>query len=54
MDRLELLVEALVRTLESKGVLDLDAVKAEIKNLDLADGALDGRMGTGILRRYEE
>ena len=43
---LELVVEGLVSTLEAKGVLNLEALKAVITSIDLADGTLDKKMST--------
>jgi hypothetical protein len=45
LDRLELLVQALFTHLERHGQLDRAQLAALVEQIDLADGALDGRIG---------
>jgi len=42
----ELIVEALVRVHDASGNIDIEALKAVAKSLDLADGVVDGKSPT--------
>lgn len=45
VDRLELVCEALVRLLETKGKLGREEIEIMVQRVDLADGVEDGRIG---------
>lgn len=54
VDQLELIIEGLVRELESCDNLDVAALKARIAALDVLDGAADQRLGAEVPRRLQE
>jgi cytolysin (calcineurin-like family phosphatase) len=54
VDQLELVVEGLLRELESRGSLDIDTLKQTITALDEQDGVADLRMGAAVKRRLQE
>lgn len=54
VDQLELIIEGLVRELESRDRLDVSALKARIAALDALDGQADQRLGADTPRRLQE
>ena len=51
LDRMELVVEGLIRTLEAKELIAIDALKSVMLSLDSLDGEADGRMAESTPRR---
>jgi len=45
LDRVELVVDALVEVLRAKGILSPEELAVAVQRVDLADGVEDGRMG---------
>jgi hypothetical protein len=51
VERLELILEATIRTLEEHHELNIEHLREQIKVTDMLDGKLDGRIGPQVRRR---